>query len=275
MDKKVVNALAKEMELGRSVALVTITNKGGSGPRGCGSTMLVDKEGHLLAGTIGGGAIEEKAKQDAKSCLRRGRSESFHYELTMEKKKGAIGMACGGNVDIFVHVFSDAKSLVIFGGGHIGLSLSQMAKNVGYSVTVVDHREDYATADRFSWADKVIQGKPKDVIEQIQITEQTAVVIVTHGHVFDSDALREVIHSPATYIGMIGSVSKIKHCFSKLEEEGLSSQDLKRVYAPIGLDIGGEAPDEISLAILAEIQAHKYGKEAPFLKDKNKERIWP
>ncbi len=274
MNKKVIETLNKAVADGKSVALVTITNKAGSGPRGSGSSMVVDTDGNLLAGTIGGGAIEQRAKKDAKDCLRKRESAAFSYELSMENKPEALGMACGGAAEVFINVYVDNKKLLIFGGGHIGLSLSEMAKMVGYHVTIVDHRQEFVTKDRFPWADKLLNGAPKDIVDELDITGQTAIVIVTHGHVFDADALREVIDSPAFYIGTIGSNSKLKYCFDKLLEEGVAKEKLQNVFAPIGIDIGGESPEEISLAILAEIQAHAYGKTPVHLKDKNKELIW-
>ncbi len=274
MNKKVIDTLNKAVSAGKSVALVTITNKAGSGPRGVGSSMVVDTDGNLLAGTIGGGAIEQRAKKDAKECLRKRESAAFSYELSMEEKPESVGMACGGAAEIFINVYIDNKKLIIFGGGHIGLNLSQMAKLLGYHVTIVDHRPEFSNKERFPWADVLINASPKDAKEQLDITEQTAVVIVTHGHVFDADALREVVHSPAFYIGTIGSISKLKHSFGTLLDEGVEKEVLQKVFAPIGIDIGGESPEEISIGILAEIQAHGYGKRPVHLKDKNKELIW-
>ncbi len=274
MNKKVIDALNKASSEGKNVALVTITNKVDSGPRGTGSSMVVDADGNLLAGTIGGGAIEQRAKKDAKECLRKREAASFSYELSMENKPEALGMACGGAAEVFVNVYIDSKKLIIFGGGHIGLTLSEMAKSLGYFVTVVDHRDGFATKERLPWADEVHVGSPEQVADKLDITEQTAIVIVTHGHVFDADALKAVIDTKADYIGMIGSFKKIKYCFDKLIEEGISKEKLQTVFAPIGLDIGGESPEEIALAILAEIQANNYGKTPVYLRDRDKELIW-
>ncbi len=274
MDKKIIKALSDASAAGKNVALVTITNKVDSGPRGTGSSMVVDDEGNLLAGTIGGGAIEQRAKKDAKECLRKGESSLFSYELSMEKKPEAVGMVCGGAAEVFINIYIDSKKLLIFGGGHIGMVLSQMAKTLGYYVAVVDHRDGFATSERMPWVDELHVGSPAEIAPKLDITSQTSIVIVTHGHVFDADALKEVIDSNANYIGMIGSFKKIKYCFDKLIEKGISKEKLQTVFAPIGLDIGGETPEEISLAILAEIQAHGYSKNPVYLRDRDKELIW-
>jgi xanthine dehydrogenase accessory factor len=104
-------------------------------------------------------------------------------------------------------------------------------------------------------------------LNEMSIGPDTSIVIITHGHVYDLDALRAVVKSDARYIGVIGSKSKIKFCFNELMKEDIPKELLQRVHAPIGLNIGGETPAEIALAILAEIQAVKYDKKVPFMKD--------
>ncbi|MBI9012098.1 MAG: XdhC family protein [Clostridiales bacterium] len=267
MDALLIKHLHEMIEKREEVALVTVTNKAGSGPRGNGSMMLVDATGDLLYGTVGGGGIEERAKKDAVICLRENISKSFHYELTLEETESSLHMACGGVVDVFVKVFKNVDQLIIAGGGHIGLELSKFAKTLGYRVVVIDHREDFANDIRFSHVDSVLCGDMVEHLENTKIDHHTSVVIITHGHLFDLEALRAVVDSDARYIGMIGSKTKIKHCFDELEKEGVSKEMLSKVYAPIGIDIGGETPVEIALAILAEIQAVKYNKSGSFMKD--------
>ncbi|MCH4887799.1 XshC-Cox1-family protein [Acidaminobacter sp. JC074] len=267
MDQILIKKLGKYLEDHNEVALVTVTSKAGSSPRDTGSMMIVDKSGNLLDGTIGGGGIEEQAKKDAAKCLKHNLSKSFHYELTLKDTKDSLHMACGGVMEVFVKVFKNRDQLIIFGGGHIGLDLCDFGKRLGYEVTVLDERKDYANTERFPNADRVLAGKLDDLMKEVTIDEKTSVVIVTHGHEHDLDAMRLVVGKGARYVGTIGSHSKIRHCFSVLLEEGTSQEDIDKIYGPIGIDIGGETPSEIALSIMAEIQAVKFHKKALFLKD--------
>ncbi|HAS72918.1 MAG TPA: XshC-Cox1-family protein, partial [Clostridiales bacterium UBA8960] len=243
-----------------------VTEAAGSRPRDVGSMMIVDSGGHLIAGTIGGGKVEETAKQDAANCLRNKESKTFKYELTLKESEHSLGMACGGLVEVFVKTFEKRENLIIFGGGHIGLELSRFAKALGYRIIVVDQRPEYCSRSRFPVADELLLLDPENP-PVLGIDADTSVVIVTHGHLYDMEALRLVIMSDARYIGMIGSRNKIRHCFAELIKEGISEERLNKVFAPIGLDVGGETPEEIALAILAEVQAVKYGRTGSFLKE--------
>jgi xanthine dehydrogenase accessory factor len=265
MEVKLMERLTELIKENTPVALVTVIDKTGSGPRDTGSMMLVDQSGSLLHGTIGGGKVEEQAKEDAKKAIAMGLSSLYHYELTLQSGEHSLGMACGGTVDVFIKTFVVREELLIFGGGHIGLILEQFARMLNYRVTVVDHRPDYVSKERFPLAEGRFLMNQFDSMDST-INENTSIVIITHGHAYDMEALKLVASSPARYIGMIGSKNKITHCLSVLESEGVKKEHLLRVHAPIGLDIGGETPEEIALAILAEIQAVKYNRPGGFLK---------
>lgn len=265
MESAVIKRLLTAIEKREAVALVTVTNKVGSGPRDKGSMMLINQNGELLAGTIGGGGVEEKAKKDAVLCLENQTSSAFSYELTLKKTEKSLGMACGGAVDVFIKVFSAGKSLVIFGAGHIGMVLSSMAKLLEYHVTVIDERSDYATRERFETADIVESGNIREILSNLELSANTSVVIVTHGHTHDLEVLRAVLKHDVAYIGMIGSKTKVGYCFKTLLEEGVDEARLSQVHAPIGLDIGGDTPSEIALSIMAEIQAVQFGKQGPYV----------
>jgi xanthine dehydrogenase accessory factor len=267
MDALLIKKLDELLNARQEIALVTVTEKAGSGPRGCGSMMIVAADGTLLYGTVGGGGVEEQAKKDAAVCIRENVSKSFHYELTLKETDHSLHMACGGIVDVFIKVFKNQDHLLIIGGGHIGIDLSFMAKRLGYYVTVLDEREDYGNSERFPHVDRVKTGNLLELINQTSIDEKTSVVIITHGHSHDLEALRAVIDRGGRYVGLIGSKSKLRFCFDELRNEGVTDALLNKVHAPIGLDIGGETPAEIALAILAEIQAVRYNKTGQFLKN--------
>lgn len=265
MEAKLLKELTRCLDKGQEVALVTVTVAAGSKPRDVGSMMIVDSGGHLIAGTIGGGKVEETAKKDAALCLKNKESKTVKYELTLSDSERSLGMACGGYMEMFIKTFGKRDNLIIFGGGHIGLELSHLAKTLGYRVTIVDQRPEYCSEERFPGVDERIL-LVADQPPVLEIDSHTSIVIVTHGHLYDMEALRLVVNSDARYMGMIGSRTKIRHCFAELKEEGISETNLQRVFAPIGLDIGGETPEEIAVAILGEVQAVKYGRSGSFLK---------
>ncbi|WP_041591475.1 XdhC/CoxI family protein [Tepidanaerobacter acetatoxydans] len=262
---KVIEKLACMIAQNEPAALVTVVESSGSTPRGPGSMMLVDKKGVLLEGTIGGGILEERAKSDAAECLRVKESKLFFYELGAENEK-SLPMICGGNIRYFVKVFPKKKRLIIIGAGHVGEKLCKMANILGYTIIVVDDRENRATKENFPEASQLLVGDILENLRKVSIDENTCIVIVTHAHKYDQAVLEAVIDSNALYIGMIGSVSKVRTCFENLREKGISNELIGKVYSPIGLDIGGESPEEIALSIMAQIQAITYNKSVPHMK---------
>jgi xanthine dehydrogenase accessory factor len=238
----------------------TITDVKGSSPRGVGARMLVLGDGTIIE-TIGGGALERQVIADALACLASGGSRSERYGLREEGER-ALGTLCGGEATVFFEAHTPDHTLVIIGAGHVGGKLCAYAKLLDYRVVLVDPREDMVTRERLPQADEFICGDPGRTAELVAISEQTHIVIVTHGHLHDKEALRSVIDSPAAYIGMIGSVNKVRKLFAQLGEEGMPSELLERVHSPIGLDIGAETPAELALCIMAEIVAVRYGKPA-------------
>lgn len=238
--------------------LATITEVTGSSPRGVGAKMLVLADGSILE-TISGGVLERQVIADALSCMATGESRSERYELR-EKGDKALGSLCGGEATVFLDVHSPARVLLVVGAGHVGQKLAAMGKLLDYQVIVLDPRRDMVTEDRFPDADQLVHGDPANTSDLVPISATTHVVIVTHGHLHDTDALRSVIGSPAASIGMIGSARKVQKIYAQLLGEGVPAERLEAVHAPIGLDIGAETPAELALCIMAEITADACGK---------------
>ena len=228
--------MATLLDEGSSFVLVTVLESTGSTPRKSGAKMIVLADGRTID-TIGGGKVELRATEDALDALKRGVSRVAEYELR-ETGDNALGMVCGGQTKVSFEVHVPSRTLLIVGAGHIGQKLCPMARLLEFRVAVVDSRPEFATAELFPQADQVIVGHPKDVASLVRIDERTHVVIVTHGHIHDKDALRAVATSGAAYVGMIGSRSKVKTVLSELLEEGVPSEAIARVRAPIGLDLG-------------------------------------
>jgi xanthine dehydrogenase accessory factor len=252
--------MAALAEAGTPFVLVTIVESAGSTPRKVGSKMVVLADGSTI-GTVGGGKIELTAANDAVEALKRGSSRLVEYELRVEGEH-ALGMVCGGEAKVFLEVHRPKDKLLIIGAGHIGQKLSAVAKLLDFQVIVLDSRPEFANEDKLPAADSVVVGHPSNAAELVEIDERTHVVIVTHGHLHDKDALRSVAGSAAAYIGMIGSRRKVNTVLSELQEEGVPAEALARVHAPIGFDLGGDTPGEISVSILAEIIAERHGKAA-------------
>lgn len=240
--------------------LATILGATGSTPRGAGAKMVVLGDGSIVD-TIGGGTFEKQVIQDALVALARRVSGIKEYQLRpIGEGEHALGMICGGEARVLLEVHEPDKTLLVIGAGHIGQRLCQMAKLLDFRVVVLDSREEAVTLERFPAADQLICADPEKTAAAFSIDETTHIVIVTHGHMHDTAALRAVVASAAAYIGMIGSQRKVRTVLGELAAEGVEQAFLARVHAPIGLDLGGQTPGEIALSILAEITADTYAK---------------
>lgn len=161
----------------------------------------------------------------------------------------------GGKYRILWDRISNQFNAVVFGGGHISQPLVQMLTLLDFVVTVVDDRLEFANLSRFPGAHKVICESFHQAFKQLDIGEDTAVIIVTRGHKYDMECLRATMYSKARYLGMIGSKKRIREILNVLREEGAPEELDKRLKAPIGLDIKGETPAEIAVSIVAEVVA--------------------
>jgi len=157
------------------------------------------------------------------------------------------------SVEVSVEPMLPPPRLIIVGAGHIAVPLAQLAKVLDFEVTVIDDRSRFASRERFPDADAVIVDDFRRAIEAQEITLWTYLVLVTRGHEHDEATLQRVVGSPAPYIGMIGSRRRVLLVFQRLAEQGVPERFIDRIYAPVGLDIGSRTPEEIALAILAEI----------------------
>jgi xanthine dehydrogenase accessory factor len=243
-----------------SASLATVVSGERGVPGKTGFRMLVYSDGKSL-GTVGGGSLEVKVREEALRCLQDRTSRLL--ELTLdEQTAGGVSALCGGMVKIFVEPILGASTVYIFGGGHIAMPLAEFSKSLEFAVVVIDDREEFASRKRFPMADDMKVGDFVEVAKSIDFHADDSVVIVTHAHEHDEVVLKECLSKKTLpgYIGMIGSKTKIAATFSHLKQQGLSEQLLARVSAPIGLDIGARTPAEIALSIMAEIIAHKYGK---------------
>jgi xanthine dehydrogenase accessory factor len=240
----VISFAAQKAAEGKKVALVTVTETTGSSPASVGQMIAVLADGST-AGTVGGGASEHRIIQQALEAIKN-RQQVFKFSFDHSE----FGMICGGSMAGFGNVLGNQPGLCIFGGGHIAQSLALLAVHVGFSVTVVEDRPEFAPS--FESARYVV-CKPEDYVKTDPASNSDYAVICTRGHKTDADALRYCLTKNFEYLGMIGSEKKVAALFDNLRAEGVEQKELDRVYAPIGLDIADALPAEIAVAILAEI----------------------
>ncbi|KPU27595.1 xanthine dehydrogenase [Caloranaerobacter sp. TR13] len=250
MEYKVLEKITEQVRLNKKVALAVITRVEGSSPREQGAMMAVLEDGKTY-GTIGGGKLELVVTEYAKKCIANGKNET--YRLKLNDEEGSLHMKCGGQADVFIKVFKPNYKLLIVGGGHIAFKLYEIGKILGLYTVIFEDREEYCRKDRFPEADELKLGSIEESLKNYPIDENCYIVIVTRGHKFDEIALKTVIYSKAKYIGMIGSVNKTKYVFDNLRRQGVSDDILGKVFAPIGLKLGGHTPEEIALSIMSEI----------------------
>ncbi len=223
--------------------------------------MLVRDDGSIV-GTVGGGCVEAEVWQAAREVMESEKPRTLTFNLNQNPKYDT-GLVCGGTLDIFIEPVLPPASLYIFGAGHVALSLYRTAKNAGFDVSIIDDRESYANRERFPDAKEVIAEDYDKAMSRLAPHETSYLVIVTRGHRDDMRVLRWAVQTQARYIGMIGSKRKTITIFRELVKEGLPENLFERVHAPVGLDIGALTPEEIAVAITAELIAVRRRVERP------------
>lgn len=238
----------RRVEARERVVLVTILSTRGSTPRKAGARMLVGREG-LVAGTVGGGRFEQEVLGRAAGVMEKGGFLIDRVLLTQ-----GLGQCCGGEMEFSVERLRPPERLFVFGAGHVSEQLVPIAARAGFSVTVLDERPELLTRERFPDAARLL-----DVIDPIDWGSRVALdadawcVIMTHDHPLDQRILQRLLNHDLPYIGLIGSLTKIRKFRLRLETAGVPAEKLDRVHAPIGLDIGAETPAEIAVSIAAEL----------------------
>lgn len=185
---------------------------------------------------------------ETREALRR--RENATYQVNTTDDQGAART--------FEIVFLPSPVLVIAGAGHVAGALASLATSIGFELTVIDDREDFVTPTRFPGAKRIV-GDIERELRSLKIDPQTYIVLVTRGHRHDGAALAAVIHSPAKYIGMIGSKRKVRRILDEIEKTGVARERLMRVQAPIGLELGAVTPAEIAVSIAAQLIAVRRG----------------
>jgi xanthine dehydrogenase accessory factor len=258
LSQEVFEALNRALEQGEDAALVTIVSSQGSTPQRVGAKMLVFPDGRMV-GTIGGGCYENDAFWKAKEAIQTRKPLLVKYDLNDDFAQ-ENGLVCGGQMQVYIEPLESTPRLYVIGAGHVGYNLAKLAGTIGFKIHVLDDREKFANQERFPDAEAVVVETIPEWLQHAEIPSSAYVVIVTRGHTHDLDALRSLAKRDLRYLGLIGSKAKVKRIYDALIEEGMPVEYLQRVHAPVGLDIGAVSPEEIAVAILAELIAVRRGK---------------
>jgi xanthine dehydrogenase accessory factor len=235
MEIDIFDEIQRLRRLGQKAVLATIVRMDSAASFRT-SKMLIRDDGSAM-GSIGGGSVETAVWTAAQEVIREEKSRLMKFD----------------KVEIFIEPVLPAPKLIIFGAGHIANQVSKIATIAGFKSIIVDNGPQYANKERFPEAEAIYAHAFDEAFAEIEPDENTYLIIVTRDNQDDEHVLRWAVQTDARYIGMIGSKRKVRTIADRLERDGIPSERLKRVNMPIGLDIGAVLPEEIAVAIVAEI----------------------
>ena len=245
----VFGSLKFALESNKLVALATVL-----GGRNSGAKLLVWPDGRVQ-GDLGGAELNQLVLDSALDLLSGQKTARRSFEVE------------GETCDVFIEVFQPPPRLIVVGAVHIAIPLVTFAKEMGFHTTVVDARSAFATPERFAHVDQLILQWPDDALAELALDEGCYVAVLSHDDKLDVPALKVALDSRARYIGALGSRKTMAGRADKLREMGMNDEQLARVHNPIGLNLGGRRPEEIALAIIAEIVAVRNGQTSNSLAD--------
>jgi xanthine dehydrogenase accessory factor len=266
---EISSALKRSIDRGVPVCVVSLMEIGGEAPRQT-ARLLVSYDGESIGGSLGNESLDRIASRHAVRLMADERQEiavagladltaSFGNETGNETGE-ELSAGRIGDARLLFEISRPPLELIVCGGGHVGQSVARAGAFLNYRVIVIDDRAEFSSREKFPDPNvRLITGDFTDALRSLQITPSTHIVIVTRGHRHDEICLREVIEKPARYIGMIGSRRRTTTIREHLRRQGVSADLIRRVHAPIGLDIGALTPEEIALAIMSEIVLARRG----------------
>jgi xanthine dehydrogenase accessory factor len=235
--------------------LATVVATRGDTSASPGAKLIVHPDGQK-EGALGSAALDAAVGQAVVA-------NQHHEQVTVHRftpagdplppRRGLRAASEDAYVEVSVEPMLPPPRLIIVGAGHIAAPLARFAKLLNFEVVVIDDRARFASRERFPDVDEIVVDDFQRAIDAQRITSWTYLTLLTRGHEHDEATLQRVVGSPAPYIGMIGSRRRVLVVFQRLVEQGVPDKFLDRIYAPIGLDIGARTPEEIALAIMAEI----------------------
>jgi|CZKU01.1.fsa_nt_gi xanthine dehydrogenase accessory factor len=256
--RDVVEALLGVLAGRERGALATVVKTSGSTPQKAGARMLLRPDGRCV-GTVGGGAIEQVVLEALRATQRGGEAQMIARDLSYD-----LGMCCGGRMEVFVEPIESTPRLVLVGAGHVAKPTAALARSVGFDVTVVDDREELNSEERFPGCALEVED-PANYLRRTHLGAMDWVLIVTHDHALDERALGLSMQKTPRYVGLVASRRKAFRLVQRIAAKG-GTVDLDRLYAPVGLDLGGVTPEELAVSIVGELIAIRRGKEVPHLR---------
>jgi xanthine dehydrogenase accessory factor len=254
-------AVTAHVDAGRRCGIATVLSESGQAPGGM-RRMLLGEDGSVVGGA--------GTPVDASTILQRLR-EALPEPGPRPSRRVTVAGARGA-LEVFVDVLVPPTRLIVVGGGHDAIPLVRMAREVGFVVTLVDSRPEFATHERFPDADSVVCAAPEVFAQLVPLAKGAAVVLMTHNYLRDREVLKQLLTSSAEfmYLGALGPRVRTEQMLSEIQTSGvaLSPERIAQVHTPIGLDLGADAPAEIALAVLAELLAVRNRRDAIPLRDK-------
>ncbi len=234
-----------------TAVLCIVTRTQGSTPRHAGSKMIVYPDGRIV-GTVGGGEMESLCITEALRLIEKGNTSILHYKL-VNPELGDPGI-CGGEVEVYLEVIGKKPKIVILGAGHVGNKLSFLANWLGFEVIVIDDREEFISESNFPEAKFRFDSLDK-FLNNFSASESnnSYVVLTTRSLEIDVKNIPEILKFNPRYLGVIGSKKRWIKTTELLLNSGIVESEVEKIFSPIGLDLNSETPEEISLAIMAEI----------------------
>ena len=242
-------ALGRLLSQGKRLVVATVVDAAGSSPQKGGARLVLVEDGTLL-GTIGGGAVEQQVVDAARALLENAAAPATRLLTTHLTRD--LGMCCGGTMSVFLERHAPAEVLWLFGAGHVHRALAAAAAEVNFTVRVVDAREEWLTEARFPRATRLLED-PAVVARREVLAAIDFVAIATHDHALDEEVLVAIGERPLRFQGLIGSARKAVRFRQRLAQRGLSPEAVARLQCPMGMDIGAQSPEEIAVAVVAEL----------------------
>lgn len=257
---KLYQLLKQSIQEEKPVALATIIKSQDEDQVRPGLKMAVFAKDHA-EGSLGDAGLEKKVIEDAAGLLRQGRSKTLTYEFADSLK-----------VDVYIESMLPPPSLIIIGGDPDSVAIVQAARQLGFKVILVDHRKDFANPQKYPDADMTVVSRPEDLERNVPFNERAFVLIKTHNYLQDKEILKTVLKSDARYVGQLGPKARTNDLLEDLRKEGVAfnQNQLDKLFAPVGLDIGAETPEEIATSIMAELLAIRSGRNGGSLRNLSK-----
>lgn len=249
---ELTRALARVLEAGGVAVLATLVEA----ERGVGAKLLFEADG-VRTGTTGDARMDDAVEEQARAFL-----SSRAEARTLRAEEFAPALEAWRASRVLFERVEPEPHVVVCGAGHVGGALARLAHAVGYRVTLVDDRADFLTRERFPEEGIELVAAPgwtEALTEVVGTGRGVYVAVVTRGHNEDEECMRAVLRARPDYVGMIGSRRRTNIVLGRLREAGADEEALREVRAPVGLDIGAVSPEEVALAILAEVVAHRRG----------------